>query len=1333
MRRALPALIRLATSLLVANRPRLIVLVAGSTAVALAASSIAIASVVSFATMRQTVAAGWRGPYDILVRPQGAPAMSLGDRRVVPINYLGSPTRGITRGDWQRIEQIPGVEVAAPVAALGWMKPDDASVGVRLAVNDPKDIYRIDIQTEVNSRVRATSCVLAADPATGVPTLFVGCDGALGGDGSLDVSAGLLPSAWGLVVGVDPIEEDKLVGLASYVEGGALERGVREIEDPAYGGRAIAVPVLTANGQLLAGNLWITVRRLQGVDPAAILTEIAARNAQAQQEGRPFLDLAGMMAVVDEATATAREEIVNAARSPLVELIQPLHNVPVELAEPGRITTATGGRYSAFGRNVLLVPRPPTYREVDSTTLQLDSIGLWTQDIAPRIAALQPPNFADPAADFGESLTIDDQIFRPLRVEEPPPFVLQPVGTYDLPSLSARYNTAVNYAPLGIYGDAPRRQIAMPNGEAVDDVLPGSLNPGGVNPLPPVGLTNLEAVEALRGSSFIDAVRVRVAGVSEYSPAAVQKIEDVASAIRSRTGLDVIVVAGSSTIDLDVEVPGLGTISERWTTLGEAPRIERATGGFSGFLLWVALLVVALYLVTFGLFLVADQAGELAVLRLIGWRRRDAIGLLMSQATVLGVSSGVLGCLVTLGVGWGLALNVPAGVLAAVGAGTVLAHLGAAGLIGAWQSRRPYRTALRGAPTQAPRTVRAQGTSSLAFANALDSRLRVVGLTVALGLAVALANVVIGLQFGLQGRLRTTLLGQLVAVRVGPYHVLAAAAAMFAAGAMATNGAILAVERRLAVLGLLRAVGWSARDLHRLIRLEIGIPGLIAGAFGAIVTLVSLLAVGISALPIVLLTLLAVVAAPPIALLAAQPAMDLATRVAPGITLRAEGASGLMPGFTGRSALVAVGTFGSVAIAASIAWSVIQPPGIPVSAVVATPTPLAPTQSEVRVEHDIEAIAAQADRHAGTATLAVAQAYVRDRLEAAGYRVTQVRFLVRTPTLLDVQGAPVDRERQLSSVFPVTLAYDSVLPDSGDLRFRDLTFVDATRSAVARDCPAGLVLLRVGIRVGEYSKAEAAAEFQTRCAGRTAAVLGVTAPDADWAQAPAILGEVRLPVATHLIAESQPAPGPGTPWLIAALDADGPGATQSAAPSAVALEVARLAAERHAALRLAFTIEQDGAAASSLIRYVAQFSPGARVVTLGPMGGPVATTLGSTDTPAQLGPDSVTAALLATVSIDADSADWLATARQQARTSTGADWLTTIAAKTELTPTGTVGLNVFALAAGLDAAFLGEDPLPVGSVQSIAGTAADTPDQVDIGAIARLATAIAAALSGGAA
>ncbi len=150
------------------------------------------------------------------------------------------------------------------------MKPDDASVGVTLPMTGADEILRIDIETTIAGQHQVATSFIAVDPATGTPTLFVGGNDLSPGGGSLEVTAGLLPSAWGLVVGVDPIQEDKLVGLGSFVQGSYLDRGVGQVQDEAFGAQAVAVPVITAGGQSLPGSASVTVRRLTGVNPTAV-------------------------------------------------------------------------------------------------------------------------------------------------------------------------------------------------------------------------------------------------------------------------------------------------------------------------------------------------------------------------------------------------------------------------------------------------------------------------------------------------------------------------------------------------------------------------------------------------------------------------------------------------------------------------------------------------------------------------------------------------------------------------------------------------------------------------------------------------------------------------------------------------------------------------------------------------------------------------------------------------------------------------------------------------------------------------------------------------------
>jgi hypothetical protein len=269
-------IMRLATALLVANRPRLIVLTAGSVAVALAASAMSLASITGTVTLRESVGAGWRGAYDILVRPRDAATLRLDDLRIVPANYLGARTAGISREEWQSILAIPGIEVAAPVSALGWMKQDDVSVGVQVDTPSADDILRFDIRTEIDGEVaESATSFISVDPddPNNLLLFFGGEQAAMGPDG-LEVALGALPSGWGLVVGVDPVQEAGLIGLPQYVNGDYLRPGLSTVNDQAYGGVATGIPVLTAETTRVGGNVRVEIHRISG------------RNNRPHREGR---------------------------------------------------------------------------------------------------------------------------------------------------------------------------------------------------------------------------------------------------------------------------------------------------------------------------------------------------------------------------------------------------------------------------------------------------------------------------------------------------------------------------------------------------------------------------------------------------------------------------------------------------------------------------------------------------------------------------------------------------------------------------------------------------------------------------------------------------------------------------------------------------------------------------------------------------------------------------------------------------------------------------------------------------------------------------------------
>ena len=67
-----------------------------------------------------TVERNTRAAYDILVRPTGTHTALEPERRLVRPNYLSGIYGGITTGQYERVKAIAGVDVAAPIAMLGY-------------------------------------------------------------------------------------------------------------------------------------------------------------------------------------------------------------------------------------------------------------------------------------------------------------------------------------------------------------------------------------------------------------------------------------------------------------------------------------------------------------------------------------------------------------------------------------------------------------------------------------------------------------------------------------------------------------------------------------------------------------------------------------------------------------------------------------------------------------------------------------------------------------------------------------------------------------------------------------------------------------------------------------------------------------------------------------------------------------------------------------------------------------------------------------------------------------------------------------------------------------
>ncbi len=192
-------------------------------------------------TVNSDLAQYWRSTYDILVRPKGSRSQVEKEYNLVEANYLSNISGGITMQQYQKIKNIPGVEVAAPIAMLGY---SHLFVSIPMQVDCQPGFYRLDDSISTNDGLRNYSLAgveyFYCDPKDmnfyhlfDSMSYIVNMDQYSPGYIQKNV-AGISPNdvPWFkgdvysipiLLAAIDPEQESKLVGLdKSMVQGGYL-------------------------------------------------------------------------------------------------------------------------------------------------------------------------------------------------------------------------------------------------------------------------------------------------------------------------------------------------------------------------------------------------------------------------------------------------------------------------------------------------------------------------------------------------------------------------------------------------------------------------------------------------------------------------------------------------------------------------------------------------------------------------------------------------------------------------------------------------------------------------------------------------------------------------------------------------------------------------------------------------------------------------------------------------------------------------------------------------------------------------------------------------------
>ncbi|MEU1199747.1 FtsX-like permease family protein [Streptomyces sp. NPDC005813] len=846
-----------------------------------------------------TVRKNARSAYDVLVRPPNAQTDVERRSGLVAPNFLSGTFGGITMEQYRRIQRMSGVDVAAPVANIGYlMVHNTVSVDVsrfldgkasrqilRIAptltaglstyraadqyvyltrsplTSGKHDVFESDTlekgaidkstrqyvmngkynvcfyfngdkteKTRWNLELPMMESIIAedlSDRSAFDPDLHsrMNCQS---GQGKATID---IPVAYPVLLSaVDPRAEDRLVGLRRTVTSGRMltEQDKPQVVPPSKnpnGQRETFVPVVLSSRPLTAGKITATVEQLDTGDPAELPSRL----------GNP----------------TAAGFVKNLRGTPV-------GRVAVDLSRGYEKAVPT---YGVDATNYWTVG-PVTYRRTSGGALAVQpqppqKPGLWVTNLNQQPVADVPEENTGPQyrkvtshpSTFCNGLGVCEKLDYG-RLPNPLFHVVGRFDTGKLPGFSP-----LTEAPLETYQSPQVTGADKATRTTLNDTsLRPDRNLGGYLTPPPTMLTTMDSITALTKSrrtpnlqdtAPVSAIRLRVAGVTGVDAASRARVNAVAGKIRTAyPELQVDVTVGSSPTPQTIALSTTAHVTERWVSKGVALRILKAVDTKSAILFTLVLVVCALFLGQAALASVRSRRTEIGTLRCVGWSGAEVLRLVLGELAAIGLAAGAMGALLAYVLGRLLGqpdagarslLVLPVALLLATAAGLIPAWL--ATRLGPMQAVRPPVTAVR-------RARPVHSVAGLALLNLLRMRGRTLLGAAGLALGVAAFTVLLALTLAFQGEVAGSLLGNAVVAQARTADYLSVALSLVLGSAGAVDVLVLSQRERAADLAVLRATGWTNRELTLLTLYEgIGLA-LLGGLSGAALGLAAVVVLG---------------------------------------------------------------------------------------------------------------------------------------------------------------------------------------------------------------------------------------------------------------------------------------------------------------------------------------------------------------------------------------------------------------------------------------------------------------------------------------------------------
>ncbi|MFC4617790.1 ABC transporter permease [Camelliibacillus cellulosilyticus] len=818
------------------HKERFILMLIGALIISSGLSYLLGLSETSQGTIVDILKKNWKAQYHILVRPLGSRSPTENQELLSP-NYLSGLNGGITVDQWNEIKKMKDIDVAAPLATIGYANyvisylPDHMNLS-------PDGIYRISLNIKSNNGAKTNVYH---------ETYYI--------KGNRSQVNRMKVSGYLLLAGIDPDEESKLVGLNQSILKNGNSRYFTDRDkstisyidspDDTYPpNKDYDFPVIINNRVFNDTSYEYNYEKLN-----MTASELKEFRETEKKENKIIetMDDQKKWTLIDHLWKSF-DHIKGESVAKYTYRSQDYYSILLKKMSDQPIADKNfdGQIESNFTISNFFTVGGVNYRDVKSPFPERWPYGY---DVLPAKSNTNIVNYDNRFKDGYRNI----KWFWNYDSSNATINVLNPkvIGVFDTKKLHIAKNPLTKL-PMETYRpptaelvlDEQKRPVNPPVTILPDDLPTGFLQE------PPSMLTTIDAATQILGEKPISSIRVKVKGVNDLSKASQDKLEKVAKEIEQKTGLITDITLGSSPEPTLLHIPAsgkksaLGWVEMPWIHLGTTFTIYKETNvGFSGIIASVMLVAVAFVFAT-NLVSFLARRKEFAILLAIGWRPSQLVRMVFSESLMIGAFVAMIAWIIEAvyflsnPAAFSIVRFILVGLL-----GLVIYLLGAVGPSLLASRLKPYEAITTGEVRATSRRVfKSAGLVGMSINHLMGKVKRNLLSVFSMAFPTMLLAFFLFVSIRMKGVLYTTWLGQYAALHVTTSHYIAMGVALVIA--ILTTAEIMwqnVVERKPEI-AILKAVGWRHRNVRGLVLLE----GLWVGvAAGLISILLSLALIGL--------------------------------------------------------------------------------------------------------------------------------------------------------------------------------------------------------------------------------------------------------------------------------------------------------------------------------------------------------------------------------------------------------------------------------------------------------------------------------------------------------